>query len=492
VSATLPLPAAPAPRLVPDPPAATAVPWVRTYAHTLVVLDLLVLAVSGLFAVWARFGGGVANVRGVSYYAAAAVVVALWMASLALGRSYEPRFLGNGTEEFKRVGNASVRLAAAVALVCYGAQIDLARGFVAVVLPTGLLLLLLERLAARQWLRRARQSGRCSHRVVIVGAVGPVRDLARQLGRDPLAGLHVVGVCVPGLHGDLEVEPDVRLPIIGSLALVRQALVAARADTVAVTASPGITGEGLRRLSYELEGTGVDLLVAPALTNVAGSRVSIRPVAGAPLLHVDEPELGGSRKFIKELFDRTVALVGLVLLSPLLLLLAVLVRLTSAGPAFFRQQRVGRDGDLFVVWKFRSMYHDAEQRRSLLEELNESAGVLFKIRDDPRVTRVGRVLRKYSVDELPQLFNVLLGQMSLVGPRPPLPSEVERYEGHAHRRLLVKPGITGLWQVSGRSDLSWEDTVRLDLYYVENWSLGLDLAVLARTALTVFRGSGAY
>ena len=490
MSATLSLP--PARTTVADPPAAGAVRWVRRYAHVLVALDLVVLTVSGLLAVWARFGGAVQGVRGVSYYAVAALVVALWMAALALGRSYEPRFLGSGTEEFKRVGNASVRVAAVVALVCYGAQIELARGFVAVVLPVGLLLLLLERLMARQWLRRAREAGRCHHRVVLVGSPGPVRDLARQLGRDPLSGLRVVGVCVPGMGGELEVDPGVRLPIVGSLALVREALVAVQADTVAVTASPGITGEALRRLSYELEGTGVDLLLAPTLTNVAGTRVSIRPVAGAPLLHVDEPELSGSRKLIKALFDRGSAALGLLLLSPLLLLLAVLVRATSPGPAFFRQQRVGRDGDLFQVWKLRSMYEDAEQRKALLEELNESEGVLFKIRDDPRVTGLGRVLRKYSLDELPQLLNVLTGEMSLVGPRPPLPSEVQQYEGHAHRRLLVKPGITGLWQVSGRSDLSWEDSVRLDLYYVENWSLGLDVAVLVKTVITVLRGSGAY
>jgi len=490
VSATLDLP--PARSAPPAPPAADAVPWVRRYARALVALDLGVLTVTCLLGVWARFGAEAAGVRGVSYYAVAALIAALWMCALALGRSYEPRFLGSGTEEFKRVGNASVRVAAVVALVCYSAQIELARGFVAVVLPTGLLLLLLCRLQARQWLRRARQNGRCHHRVVLVGAPDPVRDLARQLGRDPLSGLRVVGVCVPGLSGELEVDPDVRVPIVGSLALVRQALVAVQADTVAVTASPGITGEALRSLSYELEGTGVDLLLAPALTNVAGTRVSIRPVAGAPLLHVDEPELGGSRKLIKALFDRGTSALGLLLLSPLLLVLAALVRLTSPGPAFFRQERVGRDGDLFRVWKLRSMYEDAEQRKALLEELNESEGVLFKIRDDPRVTRVGRVLRKYSLDELPQLANVLVGQMSLVGPRPPLVSEVEKYEGHAYRRLLVKPGITGLWQVSGRSDLSWEDTVRLDLYYVENWSLGLDVAVLAKTVITVIRGSGAY
>jgi exopolysaccharide biosynthesis polyprenyl glycosylphosphotransferase len=300
-----------------------------------------------------------------------------------------------------------------------------------------------------------------------------------------------VGACLSGGGQQLNVvgEP---VPVVGSLSTVTQAMQEVRADTLAVAASPGINGEALRRLSYELEGTGVDLLVAPALTNVAGTRISIRPVAGLPLLHVDEPELTGARKLVKTGFDVSTALILTVLLLPLLLGISLVVGATSRGPVLFKQIRVGRDGDLFCVWKFRTMNHDAEARRAQLEKFNEHDGVLFKIRDDPRITTVGRFLRKYSLDELPQLVNVLRGDMSLVGPRPPLPSEVEQYEGHAHRRLLVKPGITGLWQVSGRSNLSWEDTVRLDLQYVENWSLGLDLMVLAKTVLTVIRGSGAY
>jgi exopolysaccharide biosynthesis polyprenyl glycosylphosphotransferase len=211
-------------------------------------------------------------------------------------------------------------------------------------------------------------------------------------------------------------------------------------------------------------------------------------------MHVEEPELGGSRRIVKGLFDRAGALFGLLLILPFLLGLALVIRLTSSGPALFSQERVGRDGKTFRLWKFRSMYVDAEERLEQLQSLNlhGAAGVLFKMHDDPRVTRVGRVLRRYSLDELPQLINVLLGHMSLVGPRPPLPAEVDKYEGHVHRRLMVKPGLTGLWQVSGRADLAWEDAVRLDLHYVENWSLGLDVAILAKTAMAVVRPSGAY
>jgi exopolysaccharide biosynthesis polyprenyl glycosylphosphotransferase len=416
--------------------------------------------------------------------------VLAWIAVLALSRCYEARFVGNGSEEYKRIGNASVRVVAVVALVSYGFKLEVARGFLGITLPLGLLLLLLERYAARMLLYRARRAGRCSHRVLVVGATSHVEELVRQLRREPMAGLRVVGACLSGGRGALDVGEPV--PVVGTLSSVVQAMAAVQADTVAVAASPGINAEALRRLSYELEGTGVDLLVAPALTNVTGTRISIRPVAGLPLLHVDEPELAGGRRLLKGAFDIAIALVLLVLLTPLLLVLSLLIRATSRGPVLFRQTRVGRDGRPFSLWKFRSMYADAEARLAELTHLNESDGLLFKLRNDPRVTPVGRFLRKYSLDELPQLVNVVRGQMSLVGPRPPLPSEVEKYEGHTHRRLLVKPGITGLWQVSGRSNLSWEDTVRLDLHYVENWSLGLDLTVLAKTLVTVVRGSGAY
>ena len=313
----------------------------------------------------------------------------------------------------------------------------------------------------------------------------------RRLGTEPNAGYTVVGACVPGARESrLPGGSPYDVPVIGHLAGIPAAVASIGADTVAVTASPGITGDALRQLSYELEGSGVDLIVAPALTNVTGTRISIRPVAGLPLLHVDEPELTGARKLVKGAFDRIVAGGSLVLLGPVLLGLALIVRLTSAGPAIFRQDRVGRGGQTFCVWKFRSMYVGAELRRAALAGLNESNGPLFKIRADPRITPIGRFLRKYSLDELPQLLNVVRGEMSLVGPRPPLESEVQAYDGHAHRRLLVKPGISGLWQVSGRSDLSWEESVRLDLTYVENWSLALDIMVLFRTVAAVFRGSG--
>ncbi|GAC1611905.1 MAG: sugar transferase [Mycobacteriales bacterium] len=478
------------PVVSPVPPAADEARWLRRYISALVIADGTALVLAGGVAVWTRFGAKHHQVHGLSYYAIAALLGLAWWAVLALSRCYESRFVGSGTEEFRRIGNASVRVVAVVALVCFAFKLDVARGFVAIVLPLGLVFLLTARYVARVLLYRARRAGRCCHRVLVVGAPSHLEHLVRQLRREPMTGLQVVGACLPG-RDTLAVD-GVAVPVVGTLSTVASAMAEVRADTVAVAASPGINAEALRRLSYQLEGTGVDLLVAPALTNMAGSRISIRPVAGLPLLHVDEPELTGGRKLVKGLFDRVAAALMLLLLMPLLVGIGIAVAATSRGPVIFRQLRVGRRGAPFCVWKFRSMYADAESQRAELEARNEHEGVLFKIRVDPRVTRVGRFLRTYSLDELPQLVNVLRGQMSLVGPRPPLPSEVERYEATAHRRLLVKPGITGLWQVSGRSNLSWEDTVRLDLQYVENWSLGLDLIVLAKTVLAVARGSGAY
>ena len=247
-----------------------------------------------------------------------------------------------------------------------------------------------------------------------------------------------------------------------------------------------LTGE------WRLEGSGVELLVAPGLIEVAGPRLHIRPFEGLPLLSVEQPRFEGWRRVVKGAVDRCAAAAALLVLAPVLLGIALAVRLTSSGPALFRQERIGINGRPFTMLKFRSMVVDADQRLAEIQAGNISDGLLFKMREDPRVTRVGRWLRRLSLDELPQLLNVLGGSMALVGPRPPLPNEVARYDSSVSRRLLVKPGLTGLWQVSGRSDLPWEEAVRLDLRYVENWSLALDLLILWKTARAVLSSSGAY
>ena len=314
-------------------------------------------------------------------------------------------------------------------------------------------------------------------------------NLVKELGRDRYHGLTVVGACVAQLSDCDEVAG---VPVYGGLDDVTAAVRAFGADTVAVTACPEMDGIKLRALAWELEKTGTDLCLSPALLDVAGPRTTVRPTAGLTLLHVDHPQIDGIRLVIKDLFDRCVAAVALIALFPLLAVLGVMIWLHDRGPALFTQTRVGKDGRVFRIYKFRTMVVDAEQRRAQLLASNDTDGVLFKLRKDPRVTAVGAHLRRWSVDELPQLLNVFLGHMSLVGPRPALPDEAARYAEHVRRRLVVKPGLTGLWQVNGRSDLSWEESVRLDLRYVENWSFALDLQILWKTISVMMRRSGAY
>ena len=280
--------------------------------------------------------------------------------------------------------------------------------------------------------------------------------------------------------------------MLGSVANTRRLCDEYGADTVLVARGGYGTAQELRRIAWDLEGSSIDLVVVPSLTDVAGPRIHMRPVAGLPLLHVEQPQAGEAGGLSKRLFDLVLAGGALVLLSPLLLVVAALVRLHDGGPVFFRQARVGREGKAFGMLKFRSMVVDAEQRLDELRHHNDFDDVLFKMKKDPRVTPLGRFLRRWSIDELPQLVNVIRGEMNLVGPRPPLSSEVDRYADDVHRRLLVRPGLTGLWQVSGRSGLSWDESVRLDLYYVDNWSMTSDLVIIAKTVRAVLGKSGAY
>jgi exopolysaccharide biosynthesis polyprenyl glycosylphosphotransferase len=326
--------------------------------------------------------------------------------------------------------------------------------------------------------------------VIVAGHELAVVAVTRQLRRERYHGLEVVGACLPPLGPSH--DGRVGLPVYGTFEDVAAAVRIARADTLIVLSCPELDGHALRRLAWQLERDDVDLIVASSLVDVAGDRTTIRPVDGLPMLHVEHPTLSGARRVVKAVFDRAGATALLVAASPLMALVALTVRADSPGPVLFRQVRVGKGGRAFVMYKFRTMCGDADRRLHELRHLNEADAVTFKIRDDPRVTRVGRRLRRFSLDELPQLFNVLRGDMSLVGPRPPLPEEVAAYPEDARRRLAVRPGMTGLWQVSGRADLPWEEAVRLDLRYVENWSLTLDLVILLRTLTAVARASGAY
>ena len=472
---------------VPRQALANSVTWQGRYLQTLLAVDGACALAGGLAALAIRFEDP--GTGRVPYGLFTACLPVLWWLSVALARGYDARIVGLGSDEFRRVFNAAVGLTAAIAIFSYATKTEIARGYVLVALPCALALDLAARYALRKRLHRRRRSGAFMRRVIAVGHADGVAHLITELRRDVYHGLTVVGAC---LTGGTSRSLVAAVPVCGGLDRIQSAVSDLGADTVAVLACPELNGVGLRELAWQLEKTGTGLCVAPALLDVAGPRTTIRPAAGMPLLHVDHPELTGLRWVVKGAFDRVSAAAALVVLAPLMAGIALAIRLGDGGPAIFRQTRVGKDGDPFLVCKFRTMVADAEQRRAELHAHNEGDGLLFKMRNDPRITPVGRWLRKYSLDELPQLWNVLKGDMSLVGPRPALPAEAALYGSYVRRRLVVKPGITGLWQVSGRSDLPWDEAVRLDLRYVENWSFALDLQILWKTTSAVLQGSGAY
>jgi exopolysaccharide biosynthesis polyprenyl glycosylphosphotransferase len=462
--------------------------WVSAYIRRIAFADGACALAAGLLAFEVRFGGRGDHQQG-AYLLFSCALPLLWCAAVAIAGGYDSRIIGLGSDEFRRVLNGAVGLTAGLAIFSYAARLDIARGYVAIAFPSALILDLLTRFLLRKRLHRLRRVGKCTQRVVAVGHAPAVADLVALLRRDSHHGLTVVGAC---LAGGTMLREIAGVPVHGGPGSVPDAVRDFGADTVAVLACQEMNAIRLRELAWQLEATGTDICVAPALLDVAGPRTTIRPVAGLPLLHVDHPELTGGKQAVKAGFDKVAAGLALVLLSPLFLVIAASIKLHDGGPVFFRQVRVGKDERRFHVFKFRTMVVDAEQRKLQLRDSNDGAGALFKMRRDPRVTRPGAWLRRWSLDELPQLINVLIGDMSLVGPRPALPAEVARYHDHMRRRLVVKPGITGLWQVSGRSDLSWADAVRLDLRYVENWSLALDLQILWKTGSAVFHGHGAY
>jgi exopolysaccharide biosynthesis polyprenyl glycosylphosphotransferase len=467
--------------------------WRSRYAVTLVLIDLSVGLSAASLALLLRFGSTGSEPYMRDYLVLTVLMPIAWIACLAVNRAYEPRHLFVGTDEYARVFRSGLALTAGLAIVSFTFDLRLARGYVIIAIPLAVLVDLGARYLFRQLLHRAWARGERLHRVVLVGHERAVADMTLRLRRERHHGLGVIGTCLPPGHAGAAFTPGLP-PVYGTFDEVASAVGVTGADTVVVLACPEIDGAALRRMAWQLERDEIDLIVASTLVDVAGDRTTIRPVDGLPMLHVEHPRLKGSARLVKAAFDRVGALALLALSVPLLAVVGALVMFGSGGrgPAVFRQERVGKDGRPFMLYKFRTMVVDAENHMPKLRDHNDTDGELFKMRQDPRVTPVGRWLRRYSLDELPQLVNVLKGDMSLVGPRPPLSREVAAYPADMRRRLVVKPGLTGLWQVSGRSDLSWDESIRLDLSYVENWSLAMDVAILARTVSAVVRSSGAY
>ncbi len=472
--------------------------WLHRYIKALLISDTLAVLVAVGAAQILRFGAlGLSHKH--SEYIWVSLIIALgWLLALWINNSRSDRVVGSGPEEYRRVWLGTLSVFGGVAIVSMLFKLDIARGYLMLALPIGLVLLTLSRWLARRLIARERRKfGHCVTRVIVVGSPTSSRDLAGALSSATGYGYQVAGIWIPehtAVAEDMYIPELGAVPVYDSRVPVSDAVLATNSHIVAVASTDQFIGGGLGKLSWELEKLDIDLLVAPAVVDVAGPRLHMRPVAGLPLIHVEKPRYHGAKRFQKRFFDVSFSSAVLLLGSPLFLAIALAIKLTSKGPVFYRQERIGMDGEPFRVIKFRTMVDGADALAQELMNLDLVASPRdpLKFVDDPRVTSVGRFLRKYSLDELPQFINVLKRDMSVVGPRPQVASEVANYDDHARRRLLVRPGITGLWQVSGRSDLSWDDSIRLDLYYVENWSMVADLLIAVKTAKVVFSHTGAY
>lgn len=475
-----------------DVPVTLAVPirrfndWSRTYILLLAACDILVGAVAT--ALPAQFSNTLSPRIGlVALLAVLGAIV--WPVSIGLARGYVRSRVGVGSEELRAVLRAGVGVVVVGAFPAglLGQQALLK--LVVVGVPTAVLLSTTSRFVARKALHRRQSNGHSMRHILVVGSAVAARELRERLERETYCGMKVVGVCLP--HQELGSIEDLGMPVLGDLSEVAAIVKRSHCDAVAVTSDDSTRFNYLRKLAWSLEGSGVEMLVDPGLVEVAGPRMHIRPIMGAPLLHIEQPHFSGWRRVIKRSTDVILTTLGLILISPVMLTIGLSIKVQDGGPIFFRQKRVGRSGQEFWMYKFRSMVRDAEARKAELMVRNEGKGGLFKLSHDPRITPLGKFLRDFSLDELPQLFNVLNGTMSLVGPRPHLAHELAQMPSEASRRALVTPGLTGLWQVSGRSDLEGDDAVRLDLRYVENWTFTLDLLIMWKTAAAVLAKRGA-
>lgn len=473
-----------------DPFSQAAHDWEQRYRRTVITTDtvataLVVASIGNFFG--ARDAANWHEKWGILAFGTWLLV----LGAFTVSRAWAPAVLGQGAEEFRRLGRSLFTATVVLALGGIALTSRNIKLWIFVAIPAIAIVTMTERYLLRLWLHKQRKEGRCLRPVLAAGSLATVRDLINRTRKFPHLGWQIAAVCTTDGLGLDEHQVD-GVPVVGRLTDVAGHVRRGGYRVVAVTPDAHWSPDRLQRLAWNLEGSDTEMVVAPVLMEVAGPRLHVDAVLGIPLLRVSMPTFTGGRRAVKEVVDRLGAAVLLLLFAPLMVLVALLVLVDSRGGAFYRQRRVGKDGREFTILKFRTMVAGAHGARALLADRNEGAGLLFKMHRDPRVTRVGAVLRRYSIDELPQLFNVLTGSMSLVGPRPPLPEESAAYGPDIRRRLLVKPGLTGLWQISGRSDLPWEEAVRLDLRYVEDWSLALDTVILWKTLRAVLQGQGAY
>ncbi len=471
--------------------------WQRKLARSMFATDALAIVTAFVVAYLVRVGPQPAQITfaQLDYWLISLGFVAAWLTAMAVYRTRDHKLLGAGAGEYQAIARATFFVFGWIAIISLLLRWNLSRGYLLLAFGIGFTVLLVSRKLWRLWLRSRRTRGRLVARTLVIGGVRSARTMAARFEQEEASELAVIGLWVPDRpavpNEAIHVGDDV-IPVRGVETELAAVLDGGGVDTVVVTDTEHLGHDGMSELAWELEGRDIDLLVAPNVADIAGPRIHVDAHGAMPLIYLSEPTYSAARTLRKAAFDRTLAALVLLVASPVLLAAALAVRTSGPGPILYRSERIGAQGEPFQMLKLRTMVDGADRLRPGLEDAHDGAGPLFKLVDDPRVTRVGRFLRRYSIDELPQFINVLRGEMSIVGPRPPLRSEVDLYDDTVRRRLLVKQGVTGLWQVSGRSDLSWEDAVRLDLTYVENWSMLRDLHIIARTAKAVVQGRGAY
>ena len=457
--------------------ASTANP-LTPYLRRIIVLDGLLMLIAISVALLAALYGGISDMP----LSSVGIVAAAWALALIFGGCYRLRHLATGVEEFRRITAAAFVALSVVAVLHLFGLTPLDRLFVALAITFGLALLLLGRHVMRRWLRGRWRSGSCQRRVLVIGNTASARPMISALSSDADAGYRVVGVVPPPLSS---IGPEAWAQEVAA------SIDAGAADVVAIARPGAFPAESVKALAWHLDPQRVSLMISSAENDLAGPRLTSTPVAGMQMVQLDEPQLGSALTIAKRATDLVVALALLVLLSPLLLLIALIISVSSRGPALHVQDRMGWHGQSFRMLKFRTMREGSHEQRDLVIG-NPDDQIALRYQNDPRITRVGRVLRRWSLDELPQLFNVVGGSMSLVGPRPMLQEELELLAPADHQRHLIKPGVTGLWQVSGRKNVQWDERIRLDLWYVSHWSPALDLVIVLRTAKAVLAGGGAY
>lgn len=466
--------------------------WGKTYRKVLIASDLLAVTLAVLISMVLMTPNGEALVGasgvGLPYTAVAAILGVVWLFALSSGGSRNPWITGAGVEEYMRVFKVSLYVFGAIAIASYILKAQFARSLFIALLPIGLLLLLFGRWLARGWINSSRAHGKNLTSCAVVGPAEQVERVVGDLKRHTDAGFQPLGVCLV----DSEDEPTI---VQGIPSYTASQLLGTAASTTfdAVIATEGLPDNYLRKLAWNLEASSTSLVVTPRVMDIVGTRAHYTDAPGVSLIHVDIPTFSGWKYAVKRAFDIIVSIIALILLSPIFLITAILIKREDGGPVIFRQQRVGQNGEPFIIHKFRSMSVNAESKiQKLIDEAGGHA-LFFKLDHDPRMTKIGATLRKYSIDELPQFWTVLKGHMSVVGPRPQMAREVAEYTPVYKRRLLTKPGITGLWQICGRSDLSPEDGMRLDLRYVENWSPISDIIIVTKTITTILKpNNGAY